>query len=373
MPYGQIVADSITTSDGYTVGGSGAHHLKNRIINGAMTIDQRNAGASVTVNADAAFFASDRFQAAGQGSDGVYTIQRSATAPAGFANSIVATVTTADSSIDSSQQYNVQQHIEGLNTADLAFGTANAKTVTLSFWVRSSVTGTFSGAIRNAAADRSYPFAYTINAANTFEQKVVTIPGDQSGTWGVGTGIGLNVIWTLGAGTSRLGPANAWAGANYQGVTGQTNLIATSGATWYLTGVQLEAGSTATSYDYRHHSVELQMCQRYFYKIAASGAGVASVTPYTQYGQAYSTTSMYVAVIYPQIMRGTPTLDRVGCRIYSPSGGTVGNLTDATVYATTNTSTVINAVVASGLSAASMYYISPTTLATDYISFSAEL
>ena len=264
MPYGQIVADSITTSDGYVVGGSGAHHLKNRIINGAMTIDQRNAGASVTVNADAAFFASDRFQAAGQGSDGVYTIQRSATAPAGFANSIVATVTTADSSITASQQYNVQQHIEGLNTADLAFGTASAKTVTLSFWVRSSVTGTFSGAIRNAAADRSYPFSYTINAANTFEQKVVTIPGDQSGTWGVGTGIGLNVIWTLGAGTSRLGPANAWAGANYQGVTGQTNLIATNGATWYLTGVQLEAGSTATSYDFRHHSVELAMCQRYY-------------------------------------------------------------------------------------------------------------
>lgn len=299
MPYGIIAADSITTSDGYVVGGSGAHHLKNRIINGAMTIDQRNNGSAVTVNADAAFFASDRFQAAGQGSDGVYTIQRSATAPAGFANSIVATVTTADSSIGSSQQYNVQQHIEGLNTADLSFGTANAKTVTLSFWVRSSVTGTFSGAIRNAAADRSYPFAYTINAANTFEQKVVTIPGDQSGTWGVGTGIGLNVIWTLGAGTSRLGPANAWAGANYQGVTGQTNLIATNGATWYLTGVQLEAGSTATSYDFRHHSVELAMCMRYYYEHPAS-----SQMP------AYSadTTSVVGTVSMPVAMRATPSV-----------------------------------------------------------------
>jgi hypothetical protein len=299
MPYGQIVADSITTSDGYTVGGSGAHHLKNRIINGAMTIDQRNAGASVTVNADAAFFASDRFQAAGQSSDGVYTIQRSATAPAGFANSIVATVTTADSSIGSSQQYNVQQHIEGLNTADLAFGTANAKTVTLSFWVRSSVTGTFSGAIRNAAADRSYPFAYTINAADTFEQKVVTIPGDQSGTWGVGTGIGLNVIWTLGAGTSRLGPANAWAGANYQGVTGQTNLIATNGATWYLTGVQLEAGSTATSYDYRHHSVELAMCMRYYQRVSAFSAS------------GFNTTTLSGSIAFPQ-MRASPTISASG-------------------------------------------------------------
>ena len=322
MGYGTIVADSITTSDGYTIGGSGAHHLKNRIINGAMTIDQRNAGSAVTVNADAAFFASDRFQAAGQGSDGVYTIQRSATAPAGFANSIVATVTTADSSITASQQYNVQQHIEGLNTADLAFGTASAKTVTLSFWVRSSVTGTFSGAIRNAAADRSYPFNYTINAANTFEQKVVTIPGDQSGTWGVGTGIGLNVIWTLGAGTSRLGPANAWAGANYQGVTGQTNLIATNGATWYLTGVQLEAGSTATSYDYRHHSVELQMCQRYYYTSGeltnpANARGGYTGFPYSNGTEAYGSGKFAVS------MRTAPTVTMFD------NSGTSGTVTQA--------------------------------------------
>jgi len=310
MPYGSIVADSITTSDGYTVGGSGAHHLKNRIINGAMTIDQRNAGASVTVNADAAFFASDRFQAAGQGSDGVYTIQRSATAPAGFANSIVATVTTADSSITASQQYNVQQHIEGLNTADLSWGTSDAKTVTLSFWVRSSVTGTFSGAIRNAAADRSYPFSYTINAANTWEKEIITIPGDQSGTWGVGTGIGLNVIWTLGAGTSRLGPANAWAGANYQGVTGQTNLIATNGATWYLTGVQLEAGSTATSYDYRHTSVELAMCQRYYQNSYAVGVAAGTATNGVQTSWAASNTSSIagIALTLSVAMRANPTL-----------------------------------------------------------------
>jgi len=309
MPYGQIVADSITTSDGYTIGSSGAHHVKNRIINGAMTIDQRNAGASVTVNADAAFFASDRFQAAGQGSDGVFTIQRSATAPAGFANSIVATVTTADSSITSSQQYNVQQHIEGLNTADLSWGTSDAKTVTLSFWVRSSVTGTFSGAIRNAAADRSYPFSYTINAANTWEKEIITIPGDTSGTWGVGTGIGLNVIWTLGAGTSRLGPANAWAGANYQGVTGQTNLIATNGATWYLTGVQLEAGSTATSYDYRHHSVELAMCMRY-----------CQIVPRGLFGRAESSTIANLSGVRPVPMRGSTTVTKTANGLFNVNG-----------------------------------------------------
>ena len=370
MPYGQIVADSITTSDGYTIGSSGAHHLKNRIINGAMTIDQRNAGASVTVNADAAFFASDRFQAAGQGSDGVYTIQRSATAPTGFANSIVATVTTADSSITASQQYNVQQHSEGLNTADLAWGTSDAKTVTLSFWVRSSVTGTFSGAIRNAAADRSYPFSYTINAANTWEKEIITIPGDQSGTWGVGTGIGLNVIWTLGAGTSRLGPANAWAGANYQGVTGQTNLIATNGATWYLTGVQLEAGSTATSYDYRHYSVELAMCMRYYYRVNGLSGG------YTPYGHGWnsSTSAGLVVIRHPVRMRDGP-----GSVDYNALSSTVLAVTESTV-SSASISSSYNGTDSTGLTIGSSAAFTTgfTTLtaknsAASYLGFSAEL
>jgi hypothetical protein len=375
MPYGQIVADSITTSDGYTVGGSGAHHLKNRIINGAMTIDQRNNGASVTVNADAAFFASDRFQAAGQGSDGVYTIQRSATAPAGFANSIVATVTTADSSIGSSQQYNVQQHIEGLNTADLAWGTSSAKTVTLSFWVRSSVTGTFSGAIRNAAADRSYPFAYTINAANTFEQKVVTIPGDQSGTWGVGAGIGLNVIWTLGAGTSRLGPANAWAGANYQGVTGQTNLIATNGATWYLTGVQLEAGSTATSYDYRHHSVEFAMCQRYYqeYGNRYQGSSYSSLTV-APMGWAQSGTDSKHPLTFVVPMRSAPTVGYSNIEIWDTIDGSAYAVTAISGTYTTLYQTLLSLSCSSALTTRRPYWAKVQgNGGVGYINLSAEL
>jgi hypothetical protein len=236
--------------------------FKNRIINGDMVIAQRTTSA-VTVNADAAFFAVDRFQAAGQGSDGVYTIQQSSVAPTGFVNSTIATVTTADASIGSTQQYNIQQHIEGYNVADLGWGTANAATVTLSFWVRISLTGTFSGALRNSAANRSYPFSYSIPVANTWTQITVTIPGDTTGTWLTTNGIGVNVIWTLGAGTSRLGTANSWQAANLQGVTGQTQWISTLGATFYITGVQLEKGTVATSFDYLPYGTELMLCQRY--------------------------------------------------------------------------------------------------------------
>jgi len=279
--------------------------FRSRIINGGMVIDQRNAGAAVTVNADAAFFAADRFQAAGQGSDGVYTIQQSSTAPTGFVNSIVATVTTADASIGASQQYNIQQHIEGYNVADLGFGTANAKTVTLSFWVRSSVTGTFSGALRNSAANRSYPFSYTINSANTWEFETITIAGDTTGTWLTTNGTGINVIWTLGAGTSRLGTANSWQAANLQGVTGQTNLIATNGATFFLTGVQLEVGTQATSFEYRQYQQELALCQRYFAKLNNDGTGDASMVGV---GGQRDTTSCWFYIKHPVTMRGEPTV-----------------------------------------------------------------
>jgi hypothetical protein len=306
MYNGTITANAVTPSV----------NMKNRIINGAMTIDQRNAGASVTVNADAAFFAADRFQAAGQSSDGVYTIQQSSTAPTGFVNSIVATVTTADASIGSTQQYNIQQFIEGYNTADLGFGTADAKTVTLSFWVRSSLTGTFSGALRNSAANRSYPFSYTISAANTWEQKSVTIAGDITGTWLTNNSTGINVIWTLGAGTSRLSTANSWQAGNYQGVTGQTQLIATNGATFYITGVQLEVGSTATSFDYRPYGTELALCQRYFCSSFSIGTAPAQNAGGGMIGKGANgaTAEPILCWQFPVSMRAAPTVTT-----YNPS------------------------------------------------------
>jgi hypothetical protein len=239
---------------------------RNRIINGDMRIDQRNAGASVTVNSSSDFFPVDRFNGVGQLSDGVYTLQRSTTSPTGFVNSIVATVTTADASIGASQFYFVRQMIEGSNVADLGWGTANAQTVTLSFWVRSSLTGTFGGVAKNNAQDYSYPFTYIISSANTWEKKTVTIPGPTAGTWLTDTSGGIQLAWSLGSGSSTQGTAGSWAFANYRGATGETAVISTNGATFYITGVQLEAGTVATPFERRSFGQELALCQRYYQK-----------------------------------------------------------------------------------------------------------
>jgi hypothetical protein len=271
--------------------------FKNRIINGAMQVDQRNSGASVTVNAEAYIFTLDRWSAFGQATDGVYTIQRSTTAPVGFVNSLLATVTTADASIGASQFYILKHGIEGLNVADLNWGTANASTVTLSFWVRSSLTGTFSGSLANASYNRAYPFTYTINSANTWEQKSITIAGDTTGTWATDNTAGINLYFDLGSGSSNKGTAGAWTGTGLIGVTGSVNLIGTSGATLNITGVQLEKGSTATSFDYRPYGTELMLCQRYFQRTPAF---FAITTPGTE-TDVTGAYSMYVP------MRANPT------------------------------------------------------------------
>jgi hypothetical protein len=237
--------------------------FKNRIINGGMVIDQRNNGASVTpINAD---YTLDRWQFSTLVA-GKATIQRSTTAPTGFSNSLLAT-STSSYSIGSSEFVSFRQSIEGFNVADLAWGTASAATVTLSFWARSSLTGTFGGALANAANDRSYPFTYTINSANTWEQKSVTIAGDTTGTWLTTNGIGIIVRFSLGAGATYSGTAGAWAGAIYTSATGATSVVGTSGATLFITGVQLERGSIATSFDFRPYGTELALCMRYFQRM----------------------------------------------------------------------------------------------------------
>ena len=237
--------------------------FKNRIINGAMVIDQRNAGASVNPSTGA--YTLDRWDGGGV-HDGVFGFQQVSDAPAGFVNSFKATVSTADASLSSTQYARFGQMIEGLNLSDFAWGTASATSITLSFWVKSSLTGTFGGYVTNSAENRAYVFSYTINAANTFEYKTVTIAGDTSGTWLTTNGIGLRMYFSLGAGSSKVGTAGSWGSTLYLAPTGQTNVLATISNTWQITGVQLEKGSTATSFDYRPYGTELALCQRYFEK-----------------------------------------------------------------------------------------------------------
>jgi hypothetical protein len=238
--------------------------LRNRIINGDMRIDQRNAGASLTVNTGNQNFSVDRWWGQGTASSGVFTMQRSSVAPAGFSNSLLVTVTTADSSLAANDLYDIAQFIEGFNVSDLGFGTASAQTITLSFWVRSSVTGTYGGALGNNAATRGYPFTYSISAANTWEYKTVTIAGDTSGTWTTDNTIGLRVYFGLGVGSTFSGTAGSWSSSFPLSATGATNLMATSGATFYLTGVQLEVGTVATPFERRLFGQELALCQRYY-------------------------------------------------------------------------------------------------------------
>jgi hypothetical protein len=248
--------------------------FRNRIINGDMRIDQRNAGASVTPTANA--YTLDRW-IAGLNVSSKFSVQRSTTAPTGFVNSVLITSTSAYSVL-SADRFAFTQFIEGLNTADLAWGTASAKTVTLSFWVRSSLTGTFGGALQNNAADRSYPFTYTINVANTFEYKTVTIAGDTTGTWLTDNQIGIQVRFSLGTGTTYSGTAGAWAGADYRSATGAVSLVGTNGATLYITGVQLEVGSVATPFERRDYGTELNRCFRYFQMIARDNNSILPTT-----------------------------------------------------------------------------------------------
>ena len=258
----QTAADSISNSQGSPFG------FKNRIINGAMVIDQRNAGASVTVtDAFPPAYSMDRFYVYGSVTS-KFTAQQNAgsvTPPTGFTNYLGLTSLSAYS-LGSSENFLFGQYIEGFNVADLDFGKATAKTITLSFWVRSSLTGTFGGSLINSASNRSYVFSYTISAANTWEQKSITIAGDTTGTWLTNNGVGLALNFSIGSGSTFSTTAGSWVTGNFLNVTGATSVVGTNGATFYITGVQLEKGTQATAFDYRPYGAELQLCQRYFEK-----------------------------------------------------------------------------------------------------------
>lgn len=237
--------------------------LRNRIINGDMRIDQRYLGASVTASGSAPMSV-DRFRINAAGT-GVFTGQRSTTAPPSFMNSLQLQVTSSDVVLATTDEYFIYQMIEGFNFADFQFGTAGALPVTISFWVRSSLTGSFGFALKNGTVARTYPTSYTINTANTWEFKTITIPGDTTGTWVTNNGKGAECHWSLGAAAGFKTTGNAWAAGNFDSATGTVNWISTLGATFFLTGVQLEVGTVATPFERRHYGQELSLCQRYYY------------------------------------------------------------------------------------------------------------
>lgn len=342
--------------------------FRNRIINGDMRIDQRNAGASVTPTAGGVYPV-DRFIGA-EDSDGAMTAQRDSSAPIGFVNSVKFTTTTADASLGATQFALVVQYIEGTNVADLAWGTANAKTVTLSFWVRSSLTGTFGGSLRNSAANRSYPFTYSISVADTWEQKSVTITGDTTGTWLTTTGVGIGVIFGLGVGSTYSGTAGAWDASNLLSATGATSVIGTLNATWYITGAQLEVGSVATPFERRPYGTELALCQRYYWKITGStnvpfGSGFNSAT-----------TQNEIVTFFPVEMRTAPTaLEQSGTASHYRVRHATTDTTCSAVPIFQNASNWLAwsaSTVASGLTAGQGSFLRSNN-ASAYLAWSAEL
>jgi hypothetical protein len=270
---GSVTANSITATNTVVMGSS---FLRNRIINGDMRIDQRNSGASLTPTTDGQYTL-DRFQVyISQSSK--FSVQQNAgsvTPPAGF-NYYAGITSLSSYTVGTNDYFCFVQNIEGYNIGDFAWGTANAKAITISFWVRSSLTGTFGGSIRNGAANYSYPFTYTISSANTWEQKTVNITAPTSGTWTSTNTSGLQLILGLGVGTANSGTAGAWTGSSVLSVTSSTSIVGTNGATFYITGVQLEVGSTATPFERRLYNQELANCYRYCKSIGDALAGVAN-------------------------------------------------------------------------------------------------
>jgi len=337
--------------------------MRNRIINGAQVIDQRNAGASVALSSTTTFI-TDRWKArinTGSGTTGI----QSSTAPAGFKNSLLITIGTGGTPSASDNNWFIQP-IEGYNIADLSWGTADAKTVTVSFWVRSSLTGTFAVTLRNDASNRSYPATYTISSANTWEQKTITIAGETSGTWLSTNGTGIEVMFDLGTGSTYAGTANTWGNADYRTATGATKLVATSGATLYITGVQLEVGSSATGFEYVNYQTSLANCQRYYQK-----QGGAAYNSFGN-GMAGSTTTCVITTIFPVPMRSSPTFAYSGTIGINDGQSSAGSVSSVSSTQLGNFGGYIN-FNSSGLTQFRPYYARADNDTTAFVSYSAEL
>jgi len=283
----------------------------NRIINGDMRIDQRNGGVAVTNIGSDPVYTVDRFRMS-VSSSARFTAQQITDAPTGFVNSLRITTTTASGSLTAGQYNGLLQVPEGFNCADFGFGAVGASTVTVSFWAKSSLAGTFPFSIRNYDATRSYVTSFSLPTANTWTYVTLTIPGDTSGTWNkTNSGWGY-VSWTLGDSTSTQTAAiNAWQSGNYTWSSGVQQPAAMLNATFQITGVQLEAGSVATPFERRDYGRELMMCQRYYISAPLQTSIFPSLS--------------YVGVQFPVTMRASPTV-----AVTTGSGAVVGTVTSTT-------------------------------------------
>lgn len=342
--------------------------FKNRVINGNMAIAQRGVGPT-TCSQQVTTYALDRFGIYKDNSSATVTMTQSSTAPAGFSKSLLVTPTTG-SAPTAAQELQLRQSIEGYNVADFGWGTADAVNATLSFWVRSSLTGTFAFAIQSYGSGTTYVTTYTINSANTWEYKTITIPKVTTGTWAADNNPAINLIWDLGGGSNYNTTANTWTSGNYYTVSGTTKLVGTTNATFYITGVQFEKGSAATSFDFRSYGTELALCQRYYW--LCNGATYQYSIP----GSGDIGGNSMFNITFPVPMRATPaTISYSGTApwFYYNSAGGVRQQTNLTSVNSFGAGTNAMRVIASGVGASGLFsWIDIGGSATGAFSISAE-
>ena len=312
--------------DGVQMPTAGALSNRNLIINGAMVFDQRNSGSSVTPSNTN--YIVDRFRVdISQASK--FTSQQVSDAPDGFEKSLKITSSSAYS-VGAGDYFVLLQSIEGYNVSHLNFGSSAASTVTLSFWVKSSLSGTFPASLRNSGVNRSQIKTYTVSSADTWEYKTLTFAGDTSGTWLTNNGVGLQVLWSLGGGSDFENSTDTWISEADFTTSGSVDLVATNGATWQITGVQLEVGEKATPFEHRSYGDELARCQRYHLEIPAETSNYLA-----------QTTNSYtrLSLLFPQTMRAAPTVAATGWNLYSTTHAVTG-------YYTTQTNATLPAITA---------------------------
>ena len=344
MTYGTVNADTLVTStSGGILGAGNASIMKNRIINGAMVIDQRNAGASVSTSSGAQIYTVDRWSA-NYNLPSKFTIQQNAgsvTPPVGFSNYLGITSSSAYA-VGASDYFTLEQYIEGFNCADLGWGSANAKTVTLSFQVYSSLTGTFGGTLYAGTGTLSYPFSYSIPVASTWTQISVTIAGPTTGTWTANNAKCIAVCFGLGIGSTYSGTAGSWQASVLRSVTGATSVVGTNGATFYITGVQLEVGSSATGFEYVNYQTSLANCQRYFEIVHAGITGYVSGSTAFMFAQ------------FKVQKRATPTMTDAGTSYGGITLPSSINLNASSFSFSDNYTTTLTSAEALGAASASM-------------------
>jgi hypothetical protein len=319
MAYGTLNVDSITTSTGQILGAGNSTAFKNRIINGGMTIDQRNAGASV-IPANATYTL-DRWEYFGSQASKVTIQQLSASPPNGYANYLGMTVSTAVTSIGATDYFEILQKIEANNVTDFAWGTSSGQSISVSFWAKCSNTGSFSASLQSSVSPyTSYPFLFTITSAGTWQYITVNIPAPPSGTnWATGVSTGIALSINLAVGSTYSGTANAWTNTNSFGTTGASSLMGTVGNYLYLTGVQLEVGTQATSFDFRDYGCEYNMCLRYHNNFGGTDASPGQFNDFPAW--MYTSTVVMSGNILPVPMRATPTVTVVAATVYYNGGG----------------------------------------------------